>query len=126
MHTAKTAAGRILLQLFLLLVVVSSAGCAMSLEFGEPVKVNALASLTPGASTTAEVRNVLGEPRGYGVARFSPEMIVNDIWLYEYTKADLKKSNIQILLVYFYEDIYEGYMWFSAAELIEATEPAKK
>ena len=126
MHTGKTAAGKILLQLVMLLTIVSTAGCAVSLEYGEPVKVKALASLAPGASSTAEVRAVLGEPRGYGVARFSPEMVTNDIWYYEYTKADMKKTNIQILLVYFYENIYEGHMWFSAAELMELTEPASK
>lgn len=122
MHAGQSAAGRILLQLVMLLTIISSAGCAMSLEYGEPVKVKALSNLTPGTSSTAEVRAVLGEPRGYGVARFTPEMVTNDIWYYEYTKADMKKTNIQILLVYFYENTYEGHMWFSAAELMERTE----
>ena len=126
MHTGKTAAGKILLQLVMLLTIVSTAGCAVSLEYGEPVKVKALASLTPGASSTAEVRAVLGTPRGYGVARFSAEMPPLDVWYYEYTEAGMKEIKLQILLVYFYENKYEAHMWFSAAELVERTEPASR
>jgi len=104
------------------LIALAIGGCTTTMQYGEPVKYKMLENLTPGKSSIDEVKSVLGAPRGQGAARFSAKMDVNTVWYYEYIHSDMKQVKSQILMVYFYQNIYEGHMWFSAAELVEFTE----
>lgn len=107
----------LMLSLFFLL-----AGCTPKVRFGSPPKVNHLDTLNPGISNTADVLLALGEPRGHGTARFSATLTPRDIWLYEYTETDGKRVDLKMLLVFFEKGFYDGYLWFSSAQLIETTE----
>lgn len=98
------------------------AGCMPTVRFGTPPKVNHLDTLKPGISNTADVLLALGEPRGHGIARFSAALAQRDIWLYEYTETDGKRVDLKMLLIFFEKGLYDGYLWFSSAQLLETTE----
>jgi hypothetical protein len=107
------------LWIFCLLVLL--AGCA-SLRFGAPPRVDQLASLTPGVSTKADLLLALGEPRGYGVVRFSPDLPPAKVWFYEYVESDGRDVSLKILIVYLgkseddaHPEKYEGHLWFASA-----------
>jgi len=97
-------------------------GCAPTIKFGSPPKVKDLGTLKPGISSKADAVTVLGEPRGYGTARFPSLPTSREIWLYEYTEAEGKRVNLQILLVFFDKELYDGHLWFSSAQLLEVTD----
>jgi len=94
----------------------------MSIKYGSPPRTDRLATLTIGASTTADVLLALGEPRGRGVVRQSLDLPPRTIWSYEYTEAEGRRIGLKMLLVFFNQDRYDGYLWFSAAALVEKTE----
>ena len=90
--------------------------------------------LKRGISTKSDVRRLLGPPGGLGGA-FFPVMSgqkakLNESWYYqdvEVTDSSSKRGVIrmnmrqQILLVFFYEDKFDGFMWYSNVdELVEA------
>ena len=96
------------------------AGCATSIQLGQTPRTDRLAELKPGASTTQEIRRVLGEPAGRGAGRL-PNFPLQDIWMYESTKTDGKDTHMHMLLVFVGRDtgIYEGHIWFSADRALE-------
>jgi hypothetical protein len=102
--------------------VLLLAGC-MTIRYGSPPRTDQLVTLTPGVSSAADVRSALGEPRGQGVARLaSVDPTPRTIWSYEYTEAEGSQIRLKMLLVFFNQDRYEGYLWFGAANLVEGTE----
>ena len=111
-----------MLVVFLLLGFLG--GCATSLRYGSPPRVDRLGALKPGDSTTADVLLMLGEPRGRGATQFSPGLPPGRIWFYEYQEGDGKTFRLKILLVFFDrdKDLYAGHLWFSAASLLNRTE----
>jgi len=94
-------------------------GCATSLRFGSPPKVDQLTTLTPGVSTVEDVRRALGEPRGYGMARLNVYPLPATIWFYEYEEAAGSRMNLKFLIVFVRQDLYDGHLWFASANLIE-------
>ena len=98
----------------LFLALVFQAGCA--LEFGARPRVDRLGGLTRGVSTKADVLLLLGEPRGAGGGQVSPESSPESIWLYEFTRAQGNDVSLEILLVFFDEDRYDGHLWFQSTE----------
>jgi hypothetical protein len=90
-----------------------------SITYGTPPKIDQLASLQLGVSNSDEVRQKLGEPRGYGAVRIEPSVPMRTIWFYEYEQGAGSRVNIQFLLVYLYQDHYEGYDWFSSGSLLQ-------
>jgi len=74
-------------------------------------------SLRPIVDSKFEVLKVLGPPRGYGMVRMSnlPNN-PHDIWFYEYVTAKSGKIKLKMLLVFFDEEKYVGYLWFSSLE----------
>ncbi|MGE5303835.1 MAG: hypothetical protein ACM3TN_10945 [Alphaproteobacteria bacterium] len=95
------------------------AACAPTLRYGTPPKVDQLAGLKPGVSTAAQVRQALGEPRGYGMARLTVDPTPRTLWYYEYTEASGSRIDLKFLLVFLRQDQYEGHFWFSSANLLE-------
>jgi len=69
--------------------------------------------LKRGVSTKADVITLLGEPDGSGGAQFPTASYENDVWYYEASRASLSNMDQNILLVYFREEVFDGFMWFS-------------
>lgn len=85
-----------------------------------------------GVSTEEDVRQVLGAPRGGGSAIVPPDRRQRAVWFYE----DIEVLNVtspkpgilrmdvrqQMLLVFFEEGVFDGYMWFSNTAKAKAEE----
>ncbi len=99
-----------------LLVLV--AGCAAPpITIGYRAPLQNLDRLISEKSSAADVRAALGEPRGYGAARFTRDQPLRRVWLYEFTQVKGLQVGVYMLLVFFRDDRYDGYLWFSAKEL---------
>lgn len=99
------------------MVLMLATGCASSSHFGTPPRVAALAQLTVGQSTSADILQVLGEPRGNGAARFPVNPELRTVWFYEYLEAEGGSSKVSALIVFVRDGRYEGYLWFSSSQL---------
>jgi outer membrane protein assembly factor BamE (lipoprotein component of BamABCDE complex) len=99
-------------------VVIS--GC-LSHTFGSMPLTDRLGQLELGQSERADVLLVLGEPRGEGAAEFIQQSgRPREAWYYEYWRSEStmfsSKSTVKgkTLVVFFENEKYDGYMWFSA------------
>lgn len=101
-----------------LAVVFSSmaAGCGnIRLRMGNRPDTDVLEkSLRLGESTRADVRAALGQPSGKGRAMHPFDTKPRTMWSYYYEEGDLKDARRIFLFVYFDQDRYDGYMWFSS------------
>jgi hypothetical protein len=85
-------------------------------------------NLKRGVSTKADVQSLLGEPNGYGhsylpaLGEHKPKP--HEVWYYEDIEsgdAESKQKVIimeirqQILVIFFDQDKYDGFMWFTNA-----------
>jgi hypothetical protein len=86
----------------------------MSMRIGSPPRTDRLATLTPGVSRPADVLVALGEPRGRGVMRPSAALTPRTIWSYEYGEFEATQMKLKILVVFFAQDRYDGYLWFAS------------
>ena len=84
------------------------------MRIGSPPRTDRLASLTAGVSRPADVLLALGEPRGRGVLRPSAALTPRTIWSYEYGEAEALQLRLKILVVFFEQDRYDGYLWFAS------------
>jgi hypothetical protein len=75
--------------------------------------------LTRGVSKKSDVLFLLGEPDGSGGALFPTASNSNDVWYYEATKASLSNLDQRVLLIYFEEERFAGYQWFTNKAEIE-------
>ena len=107
--------------LIFLLVAALSGGCA-TMKYGSPPKIDNLPALKTGVSGKADVVKALGEPRGYGAARFPTAPTVREIWFYEMSELVGSRVNLKILLVFFEQERYDGHLWFSSAQLMDVKE----
>jgi hypothetical protein len=71
-------------------------------------------ALRVGESTRADVRAALGEPFGTGRSMLPIDPAPRTVWSYYYEEGDLKEARRIFLFVYFNQDRYDGYMWFSS------------
>ncbi len=111
-----------------LLVLV--AGCAAApITIGYRAPLQNLDRLISEKSSAADVRAALGEPRGHGAARYTKDSPLRKVWYYEFTQLTValripagrhrdRLVGLNILLVFFRDDRYDGYLWFSAEELL--------
>ena len=97
-------------------------GCATTFKFGSPPRVNQLGALKQGISTKAEVKAVLGEPRGYGAARSADFPQLREIWYYDYVETNGSQMNLKFLLVFFDKNRYDAHMWFASSGLMDTAE----
>lgn len=113
-------------RLFLVLLPVILAGCTSRLTTGPFVEVERIeAELHRGSSTAADVRRLLGPPRGMGQAALPTDPHPHEVWLYD----DIEITDInnipqqglslnmrqQVLLVFFRKGVFDGFMWFTNA-----------
>jgi hypothetical protein len=91
----------------------------------------ALAQLVRGTSTRADVERLLGHASGIGASRMPPDWQPRDLWFYEFIKTGKMQAlpdvdptgariihvdmTQEILLVFFYGDLFDGYMWYTNA-----------
>jgi len=98
-----------------LTLLVALAGCA-SMQFGAPLRIDRIDSLTPKVSLKSDVLLALGEPSGTGAMRFNPQIARRDVWFYEHLNVDSSlvgsSQKVTILLVFFDGDRYDGHYWF--------------
>ena len=100
-------------------LLVLATGCNVPpINIGYRVPVNNLENLISEKSSEADVRAALGEPRGYGSARFTKEQPLRKVWYYEFIQLKGEQVGLNLLLVFFRDDRYDGYLWFSAKELV--------
>jgi hypothetical protein len=89
-------------------------GC-VNVAVGRKPDVNALEqSLQIGESTRDDVRRMLGEPFGTGRSVYPWDEQVRETWIYYYEQATMKESHRLVLFVYFAENKFGGYMWWSS------------
>ncbi len=105
-----------------LLFLISFWGGCTTIKYGSPPRINKLETLKVGGSNKIDVRQSLGEPRGYGAARLSSVPKLSEIWFYEFYVSQGSKTSLTLLLVFFDEDLYEGHLWFSGTQLIGTSE----
>ncbi len=101
-------------------LVVLAAGCATppTITAGYRVPTQNLDRLISEKSSAADVRAALGEPRGYGAARYTSDQPLRKVWFYEFLQIKGDQVGLNMLLVFFRGDRYDGYLWFSAKELL--------
>ncbi len=102
-------------------LLVLAAGCAAlpTITIGYRAPLQNLDRLISEKSTAADVRAALGEPRGYGAARYTSDQPLRKVWYYEFIQIKGSQIGLNIILVFFQGDRYDGYLWFSAKELLK-------
>ncbi len=91
------------------------AGCEVKYRVFEPVNPGLLESqLRLGESKRADVQAALGAPTGTGRSMLPFDQRPRTMWSYWYEEGSLKASGRTVLYVYFDEDTYSGYLWFSS------------
>ncbi len=110
---------------FILVIGLLVTACSeIRTETGKPIDIKALdGKLRLGESSAAEVREVLGDPTGDGVVFLPIDAQPRKMLSYYYEKGLVKTgsgghldidSRRTYLFVYFVDDRYDGYMWFSS------------
>ena len=111
--------------MFLALLVLATACSGISYEVGRKVTdLDVLEeALNLGQSTPEDVRAVLGEPTGDGAVMMPiADSKPRTLWSYYYNEgrfvakggAVSGDARLMLLLIYFDNDRYDGYMWFSS------------
>ncbi|OGQ78602.1 MAG: hypothetical protein A3F90_05440 [Deltaproteobacteria bacterium RIFCSPLOWO2_12_FULL_60_19] len=108
---------RLTLPGLLILLLLLTGACGIQIRAGGRPNTDILdKSLSLGKSTRADVLSVLGEPSGKGRALLpmDPKLRTMPMWSYFYMEGTLLDVRQMWLFVYFDEDRYDGYMWFSS------------
>jgi outer membrane protein assembly factor BamE (lipoprotein component of BamABCDE complex) len=102
-------------------VLVTVTGCSTPpISDGRLAPTDKLTELTVGSSGKDDVRMALGEPRGPGATRHGRDRPdLRTIWYYEFVQIKGDQIGLKILLVFFDQEKYDGYLWFGANELFE-------
>lgn len=98
------------LRVLMYMIVLPVAGCSIAFDFGTPAKVVQLDNLRRGASSVADVRRLLGEPRGKGAVRLP--VGYRKLLLYDSGRFDQNRSHVRYLVVFLDGETYDGYYWF--------------
>jgi outer membrane protein assembly factor BamE (lipoprotein component of BamABCDE complex) len=124
-------------RLFLIFIVsVLLLGCATKVKVKSGVfpQVSAIEEkMQRGISTKMDVRRVLGAPTGLGSALFPTDPHPREIWYYDDIEASAYKAEKggvlrvdvrqQILLVFFKDGVFDGFMWTSNSGTSFANKP---
>jgi len=108
-----------LLSLRLALVAATAlflmAGCSIRVRMGYHPNIDALErTLRVGESTQSDVVLALGQPFGKGQLMFPTDPKPRTLWSYYYGEGDMEDARNLFLFVFFAQDRYDGYMWFSS------------
>ena len=116
-------------------VVLSSlamlSGClGKTLDIGTRADTSGLTSLTQQVSTKGDVLHLLGPPSGYGAVRVRNVEGRRVVWYYEHVRYGAPSFwtatfgatgdfEMQMLLVFFQQDRYDGHLWFEDVPELE-------
>jgi hypothetical protein len=93
----------------------AAVGCSIRMEVGRRPNLDPLeASLRAGQSTSADVLAALGPPHGKGMTMLPIDPTPRNIWSYYYEEGSMEDDRRIFLFVFFVQDRYDGYMWFSS------------
>ena len=111
--------GRLVCAMAIVALSAYVSGC-FSASYGTMPLTDRLDQLEIGKSERADVLLVLGEPRGEGGAELIQQRgRPREAWYYEYvtgssTMGGSTTIRLKMLVVFFENDKYDGYMWFSS------------
>ena len=75
--------------------------------------VHKLGELKQGITTVQDVRNIVGEPSGYGKMRLKPDSELLNVWFYQYMETKMSQANLSIVLIFIDKnEIYKGHLAF--------------
>ena len=110
--------------LIVIALAVSSAGCIPDMRIYVDRPPNNLQAIEQrlrlGQSTSDDVLALLGPPRGKGRAMLPIDPKKRDMWSYIYQEQSIQSGGESaeikslILFVYFEQNRYAGYFWFSS------------
>ena len=115
--TRKPCAFFYLLRRFILVVALITllSGCSIKVRVGHRPDVQSLTdSLVVGESSRSDVERVVGSPFGIGRAMLPFHESPRDMWSYYYEEGTMKDDRRVFLFVYFDENVFDGYLWFSS------------
>jgi len=99
----------------LIALVALVSGCDIRTRAGTPPNISAFEStLQMKRSTSSDVRAAVGEPFGKGRAMYPFQPGPRDMWSYYYEEGDMEDARRTIVYVFFDNDVYDGYIWFSS------------
>jgi hypothetical protein len=105
---------KVLLTILVTVYCYALSGC-LTMKIGRLPDTSLLESdLKPQISTREDVRRLLGEPKGAGGIFFPIDKHPKDCWYYYYEEGTFKEDQRIFLFIIFYQDLYDGYMWFSS------------
>lgn len=99
--------------LILLLTTIGACATTDAIQYHREEQIES--KLTRGISTKSDVLKVLGKRDGSGTGLMPGDSIIRELWYYEDVKVSQisGKMDQKILLIYFKDNIYDGYMWFA-------------
>ena len=116
-------AGRISASLLLSAGLLALGGCGGSVQVRagtKPDPAGLTRSLDVGKSTQQAVQAALGAPDGQGRSMLPWQKAARSVWSYYYEEGivdlggDKSDSRRTFLFVFFDEDRFDGYLWFSS------------
>ena len=114
--TTGGSSGRV--RMYSLLAIAAAfllSSCDVKYRAFEPVNPAPLeGQLQLGKAQRADVRAALGEPTGSGRSMLPLDKKPRTLWTYFYEEGSLEASGRTMVLVYFDDDAYAGYLWFSS------------
>ena len=97
------------------LLLAAAAGCSIQVTAGRHPDMSGLeTTLKFGESSHEDVLRTLGTPVGRSVSAMPIEARPREMWTYYFERGSLKDVRQLFLFVYFVEDRYDGYLWFSS------------
>lgn len=98
------------------IITLSISSCMnVQIRAGNKVNVTLLENqFIPGQTTPKEVLRNLGPPLGKGKEMLPIGETVRDVWTYYYEEGSLDDIRRLILYVFFQNNTYDGYLWFSS------------
>lgn len=111
-------------RIFLSLALLFFTGCQTTpptIYSGSPIYgMNEIDQLKQDKTTVQDVRNVMGEPSGFGKARLKPDSELVDVWFYQYLVMKGSQVNVNIVLIFIDEnEIYQGHLAFISDSVAE-------
>jgi hypothetical protein len=95
-------------------VFLTICGCGTTLRVGRLPDTARLDQLSINVATKVDVMQLLGKPKNGGRVMFPHEPRPKDLWCYYYEESTLSDSQRIFLFVFFDQERYAGYMWFSS------------
>lgn len=90
-------------------------GCNIHVTAGSKPNLSILNNtLKQGVSTQQDVQKHLGEPSGKGLEMLPFMNKPRLTWTYYYEEGDMQDDRRLFLFVFFAEQKFDGYMWFSS------------